>query len=253
MDEGLKDSGKVVKFIQSTLRKAGYEVVRHRPNDWVRCRNVLRKVFEKREINCVIDVGANRGQYGSLLRSIGYSGQILSFEPVGANYEALAICAAAGGRWSYFRYALGAADGQAEINVGDEDVFSSFLEPTEESRLRFPGNRVARVETVQVRRLDSVLDELTIGLSSPRIYLKLDTQGFDLEVLAGATGVLDRILALQAEVSFRPIYHGMPSYLDSLREFQAHGFEVVDFLPVCRDIDGLRAIEMDCVMAKEVK
>jgi hypothetical protein len=42
----------------------------------------------------------------------------------------------------------------------------------------------------------------------------------------------------------------MPSYQDSLREFQAQGFEVVDFMPVNRERDGLRVIEMDCVMAR---
>lgn len=238
------------KLVQRVLKSVGLELVEYPPRDWTAGRNILRNVLAKLAIDCVLDVGANRGQYGSMLRDIGYRGLILSFEPVGANFEALAARAAGRGPWNCFRYALGAADGEAEINVTDEDVFSSFLKPTEDSQARFPRNRVARMEKVQVRRLDGVLDQLSDGLSSPRIYLKMDTQGFDLEVLAGATGVLDRILALQTEVSFRPIYHGMPSYQDSLREFQARGFQVVDFMPVNRESDGLRAIEMDCVMVR---
>jgi FkbM family methyltransferase len=238
------------KLVQRVLKSAGMELVPYPPCDWVAARNILRNVLNKLAIDCVLDVGANRGQYGSMLRDIGYRGRILSFEPVGANFEALTACAAGRGPWNCLHYALGAADGQAEINVADEDVFSSFLKPREDSQARFPRNKVARMETVQVRRLDGVLDELNAGLAAPRTYLKMDTQGFDLEVLAGATGVLKSILALQTEVSFRPIYHGMPSYQDSLREFQAQGFEVVDFMPVNRERDGLRVIEMDCVMAR---
>jgi FkbM family methyltransferase len=226
------------------------EMVPYPPADWVAGRNILRRVLSQLSIDCVLDVGANRGQYGSLLRDLGYRGQILSFEPVRANFEALAACAAQRGPWKCFQYALGAADGQAEINVTDEDVFSSFLKPREDSLERFPRNRVIRSETVQVRRLDAVLAESLAGVTEPRIYLKLDTQGFDLEVLAGAAGVLPGILALQTEVSFRPVYHGMPGYEDSLRAFQACGFGVVDFMAVNRDSGGLCAIEMDCVMAR---
>jgi FkbM family methyltransferase len=241
---------KAIKLVQNLLKSAGMEMVPHPPSDWVLCRNILRNVFNKLSINCVFDVGANRGQYGSMLREIGYRGEIISFEPVRANFEALKACAARRSPWKCFQYALGAKEGQAEINVTDEDVFSSFLKPREDSQERFPRNRVTRSEPVNVRRLDAVFAECVAGIVSPRIYLKIDTQGFDLEVLAGAAGVLLSVLALQTEVSFRPIYHGMPGYQDSLREFQARGFGVVDFMPVMRDSGGLCAIEMDCVMAR---
>jgi FkbM family methyltransferase len=241
---------KMIKLVQKVLKSAGLELVPHPPNEWVACRNILRNVLNKLNINCVIDVGANRGGYGSMLRDIGYSGHIFSFEPVLANFEALSTRAAQRGPWKCFHYALGARNEQAEINVTDEDVFSSFLKPREDSRERFPRNRVTRSETVQVKRLDSVLAECIAGVASPRIYLKMDTQGFDLEVFDGAAGVLPSVLALQSEVSFRPIYHGMPGYQDSLRKFEAHGFGVVDFMPVMRDTGGLCSIEMDCVMAR---
>jgi FkbM family methyltransferase len=240
----------VTKLIQKVLKSAGLELVPHPPSDWVACRNILRNVLNKLSINCVLDVGANRGQYGSMLRDIGYRGQIFSFEPVRDHFEALSACAASQGPWKCFNYALGARNEQAEINVTDEDVFSSFLAPREDSQERFPRNRVTRSETVQVRRLDSVLSECIAGVTSARIYLKMDTQGFDLEVLAGAAGVLPSVMALQSEVSFRPIYYGMPGYQDSLRELQALGFGVVDFIPVNRDSGGLCSIEMDCVMAR---
>ena len=108
-------------------------------------------------------------------------------------------------------------------------------------------------ERVLVRRLDNVLDNCIAGISSPRIYLKLDTQGFDLEVVRGAESTLRRVLAVQTEVSFRGIYDGMADFSDAIREFRERGFEVVDFMPVSRDIDQLCAIEMDCILARRLK
>ena len=69
--------------------------------------------------------------------------------------------------------------------------------------------------------------------------------------MEGAQTILPNILALQTEVSLHNIYHGMHSFAESVSKFQAHGFEVIDFLTVSRDIDQLCAVEMDCIMARK--
>jgi FkbM family methyltransferase len=196
-------------------------------------------------------VGANRGQYGTLLRGIGYTGWIISFEPVQANYEVLKAVAAKREPWRVFPYALGATNERREINVAEETVFSSFLTPREESQVRFPTNRMERKEEVDVRRLDGILETCLKDISSPRIYLKLDTQGFDLAVIEGAQTILPRILALQTEVSLHDLYHGMPGFVESISRLQAAGFEIIDFVTVNRDVDRLCAIDMDCLMARK--
>jgi len=218
--------------------------------EWMRGKSMLRDVLNTLSIDCVIDVGANRGQYGLTLRGLGYAKDIISFEPVESNLESLRKTAARNQPWRVFPYALGNTDGSAEINVTTNTVFSSLLTPDDESRSRFPANRTDRRETVEIRRLENVLEECLRGIAASRLYLKLDTQGFDLEVLRGAASVLPRVLALQTEVSFRSIYHAMHDFTESIAEFRACGFEVVDFLPGVRDIDHLSAIEMDCIMAR---
>ena len=218
---------------------------------WFRNRVLLRHILGKLSINCVLDVGANRGQFGTLLRGIGYTGWIISFEPIRASYEVLKAVAAKREPWRVFPYALGATNERREINVAEETVFSSFLTPREESQVRFPTNKLARKEEVDVRRLDSVLETCLIDISSPRIYLKLDTQGFDLSVMEGAQAILPRILALQTEVPVHNLYHGMHNFAESISKFQAAGFEVIDFATVNRDIDQLCAVDMDCIMARK--
>jgi hypothetical protein len=88
------------------------------------------------------------------------------------------------------------------------------------------------------------------GIDARNIYLKIDTQGYDMEVLRGAEGVLPQIKGAQTEVSFIPIYDGMPHYIESIREFEARGFRVVDIMPVSRDDGELLMVEMDCILAR---
>ena len=243
-----------MKMYEKFLRTSADKLLPHVPSKWaywLRDRLVLKHVLEKLSINCVLDVGANRGQYGILLRRMGYRGYIVSFEPVRENYNVLKVIASQKEPWRVFPYALGADNERREINVAAESVFSSFLTPMEESQVRFRGNRVMRKEEVEVWRLDHVLETCLKDISSPRMYLKLDTQGFDLTVMEGAQSILPRILALQVEVSLHKIYHGMHGFADSVAEFETRGFEVIDFITVNRDIDQLCALEMDCIMARK--
>ncbi len=240
------------RLIQGAIRRIGYELVPCPTPDWARERSILRDVFRTLSINCVLDVGANTGQYGRVLReALGYTGWIISFEPVQRNLEQLRKWADRDGKWRVFPWALGRTDGPSGINVMQSSDFSSFLQPDPRSEERFgSANRLVKTESVEVKRLDHVLGECLKGIGLPRIYLKLDTQGFDLGVLAGAETILSDILALQTEVAFRKLYLGMPDFIESLRQFMSMGFEVVDFVPVTRERDGLRVIEMDCIMLR---
>ena len=220
------------EVLDNVQRFCGYRMLRICPSDrlrWLANRGVLRDVLVKLDINCVLDVGANRGRYGMALRGIGYKGWILSFEPIKANCKVLQDVAKRNGPWRVFQYALGAVNDRLLINVTERSVFSSFLTPREDSQRRFPQNRVERREEVELRRLDEILPTCLSGIVSPRIYLKMDTQGFDLEVVKGAESFLSRILALQTEVSFRSIYTGMPGFTESINELQVRGFDVVIF------------------------
>ncbi|HEX2777730.1 MAG TPA: FkbM family methyltransferase [Candidatus Acidoferrales bacterium] len=243
-----------MKTSEQFLRSLAYKLLSCAPSKWAhwfRNRVVLRSTLGKLSINCVLDVGANRGQFGALLRAVGYSGWIISFEPVRASYEKLKATAERLPPWRVFPYALGAGDERREINVTEDSSFSSFLTPREESQVIFAGNRVDRTETVEIRRLDDVLESCLADIPSPRIYLKLDTQGFDVSVLEGAESVLPRILALQTEVSVHDLYHGMHQFGETVSRFEAAGFEIIDFVTVNRDIDQLCAIDMDCVMTRK--
>jgi len=208
----------------------------------------LRELFAELQITCVFDVGANEGQYRNFLRRrCGYTGEILSFEPARQTFAVLQNKAARDPQWKVFNYALGAADSASVLNVMQDTKLSSFLEPQASGYHDLDvGNAVDHRETVVVRRLDGLMQEMSSKHDLSRVYLKIDTQGHDLEVMKGLGKEAERVAALQSEISVRPIYRGMPNYLESIQTLKALGFELTGLFPVNHD-ELFRVLEFDSV------
>lgn len=209
----------------------------------------LAKLFRHLNVRCVLDVGANRGGFVEFLRrSVHYEGLIIGFEPVSQQVQILRRIAKKDPNLIVYDWALGSADTRMDINVMKGHTFSSFLKPDPSRTAVFrEKNVVEHTENVEVRKLDSIMAMLSAKHGAENIYLKLDTQGYDLEVVKGARAVLPQVLALQTELSVQQIYAGMPNLVESLQQLTAWGFDVAGLYPVTRD-DLLRVIEFDCVM-----
>ena len=214
----------------------------------------LAQLFDLLAIDCVLDVGANIGQYHEFLRlHLEYRGEIVSFEPVREMYEQIERASAEDPEWSVHRLGLGESDQPATINVLAERTLTSLL-PRNEQNLRSMGyekyvkeTELDRTEDIEVRRLDGLID--SIVPPGRRVFLKSDTQGYDMHVVRGATGCLDRILGIQIELPVREVYQGAGNYLESLAELTDMGFDPTAFFPVQRD-RTLRAINIDAVMIR---
>lgn len=213
-------------------------------------RQHLRHIIATYDVNCVLDVGANVGQYGKLLRDIGYRGHIVSFEPVPKVFQRLARAARRDKRWDVHQMALGRESGSLDMYVVP-GTCSSALPASDYGRSRFQSLTQATQLPVPVRRLDEVLDEvIPDALDEPRLLLKLDTQGYDLEAFAGLGDRSERVVALQSEVAQLTIYDGMPTMRESLDVFGSAGFEISGMFPVTRDPGTYRVLEFDCVMVR---
>jgi FkbM family methyltransferase len=213
----------------------------------------LRALFDKFQIDTVLDVGANAGQYVKFLREyVGYQGHVVSFEPVPEMFAELEGKAASDPRWTVKRCALGSADGTLPLTITTNSDLSSFLTPdatslgTDTARRALTGQRQ---ELVEVRRLDSVMPELEKARPMRNIYLKIDTQGFDLHVIEGAGALLERIIGMQSETSMIKQYKESPDLVTSLQSFRAHGFDITGMFPIWRD-SFLRVVEFDTVMIR---
>jgi FkbM family methyltransferase len=238
------------RYVRRLLRSTGYDLTPHPLPDWVILRENTRQALNRWDINCVLDVGAHFGEYASLLRRSGYEEWIVSFEPVASSFDILQQQMGRDPKWRGYRVALAAANELRAIQVSAESAFTSFLQRSDYSAKNF-GNqtKVVRTEMVEVKRLDSVFEACTAVVAQPRVFLKVDTQGFDLEVLEGTGRHLDRVLALQLELSVQGIYEGTVGYLEALERMTRMGFQVSAMVPVNRDSQGL-VVEFDCIMAR---
>lgn len=210
----------------------------------------LALLFDHLEINCVLDVGACRGEFAQRLRAQGFSGRIVSWEPVAENLRILRAQSEADRQWIVHDYALGSTETLQEMQLTNQSSLHSFLRANDYGQIHFGSQlEVTEVRPVPVRRLDQVLDQCLSGLERPRVFLKTDTQGYDLQVIQGARHCLDRVLCLQCEAAVHPIYQGVPDYVELIGELRELGFELSGLFPVTID-RRMWLVEIDCVMVK---
>ena len=236
------------------VSNARYEDLRTKAN-YKPCEDVfnehLRRVFKMLGVTTVLDVGASEGFYAeSLRRDVGFEGWIHSFEPLPGRHEVLKNKIAKDPRWVLHTCALGAESGEAELNVAALDVFSSLREPDPNQPAKYlDSNKVIQKIKVPVRTLTEMMPEILASSGNGPVYLKLDTQGFDLQVFMGAKGVLDQIVALQTELAFRTIYAGASDWLAMTAELATKGYKPSYFLPISFD-DGLTILEADGIFIR---
>jgi FkbM family methyltransferase len=235
-------------MVRKIVNKIGFDLVRIK-NSHDDLGKHLSNVLRSRNIDCVLDVGANSGQYGLFLRSLGYQGYIISFEPVKEVFKILKKIADKDNNWICYNFALGDANEEKILNVYQSTVFSSFLKVNDYSKNIWRSLENVSPEVVKIHRLEDIWLQLTGELKCKNYMIKLDTQGFDRNVFNGAIKCLDNIKVLQSELSLIPVYEGMDQVYDILKDYNNFGFLVSGMYAVNRD-ESLAVIEYDCVLVK---
>lgn len=223
--------------IQKLLKRLGVDIHRTRyvPD--------VVEFLKDRRIDVVLDVGANVGQFGASLRMKGYRGKIVSFEPIESVYKSLAAIAKADGNWEAYNIALGAAPGETTINVADASVFSSILGSTS-AAIQFDSKAaVRRTETIKVRTLDEFASNL-----SGNILLKIDTQGYEKQVLEGGRKTLPELKGVLMELPIIHLYEGTWQFHEALEFMALAGFVPAQIHPVHHQSkDKVSLLEVDCL------
>ena len=203
--------------------------------------------LESRGIDVVFDVGANEGFFGEFLRQEGYRGLIVSFEPIHQIFPALEHRASRDGAWEVHRVGLGDAPGEAIINVSEATVFSSLLRHRDAALSFDTRSAPTRNETVIIDTLDS----FAARFAERRCFLKIDTQGYERQVLQGAKATLPRLLGVQMELPLVHLYSGVWGLSDAVAFMAGCGFVVAQFHPVnYHHLDAVSWVEADCVFRR---
>ena len=225
---------------RAVLRRAGFTLRRDCPatHDGMALVSMLRK----HQVDLVLDVGANRGQFAEEILRLGYDGAVVSYEPLSAARADLLRNSATYPRWTVAdAFCLGDTPGEVDVQVSHNEVASSILDVTPTMNAYDNGFRYVRKERVPLYRLDDVAP----ACHSP--FLKVDVQGFEEAVLRGATEILRKCVGLSLEVSFVPIYQGQMLYRDMAAWIADLGFTPHRMAASFIDVTDGRWLQADVV------
>jgi FkbM family methyltransferase len=233
----IKISNPLVQFISRKIRARGFDIVWYRPAN---------HLLAYHGINLVLDGGANVGQYATELRRQGYRGKILSFEPQPVAFQELEKNAAADGNWSAMNIGLGDVEGELAMNLCVGSDCGSFLKPVAGIN---PYTATVGQKVVPVRRLDRLWKD--ICTPAEKVFLKLDTQGYEQKILNGAESCLNQIIGVQLELSLRPFYEGQPNWEEMLYFMRQKGFVLWKVETGSRDAETGRECEIDGIFFRD--
>jgi FkbM family methyltransferase len=173
--------------------------------------------------NVVFDIGANTGQFAQELRSVGFAGKIISFDPLTSAHRQLSMAASRDNDWLVHpRVAVGDIDGEIDINISGNSVSSSVLPMLKAHSSAAVDSAYVAIERTPLVRLDSVAAQYLS--SDSRLFLKIDTQGFEWQVLDGAVDTLKCAHGVLVEMSLVPLYDGQRLWRDLLERMEKEGF-----------------------------
>ena len=202
------------------------------------------KIIKNLEIDCLFDVGANTGQYATLVRSLGYQGQIFSFEPLSSAHKILKEKSIHDNFWTvYDRCGIGNQNKVETINISGNSYSSSFLDMLEKHKKAAPDSEYLGQEEVNIYTLDNIFSNLKNGYK--RIFLKIDTQGYEMNVLKGVEKNIHKIYAVQLELSMSPLYNNSHLYQDFFDYFIKRDFECWNLQSGFRDPETGRLLQFD--------
>ena len=189
-------------FLKSIVNEIGIDVM---PYDYrYSVQNFLNMIFKKHKIQEIWDIGANRGQYASMCRLLGYKNVIVSVEPMPSEIQILKQISSKDKKWKVIGpLAITKKEGKKFLNVTENTAESSFLHPL--------GSEVVKRIEVNCKTLKKVFESENIGTQN---FLKLDVQGSELDCLQSAGNILQNFIFIQCEASITPLYKNERSYLD---------------------------------------
>jgi FkbM family methyltransferase len=240
MTATLRVTSVVKTRLRKVLHRIGYDVVRLSTS----FSSVQSSLLDKCDL--LVDVGANCGQYAQRVRVLGYGGPIISFEPQADAFAILDRTAARDDNWEARRLALGADNGVAFLRVSANSVSSSLLNIRDEHVSAAPASRAVRDEKVTV----STLDQEIARMPGKALWLKMDVQGTEMDVIRGGAATLDRVHVVQSELSLSPLYDGQTDYIEICGHLQDRGFRICHILPGFQDLKSGTLLQMDALFVR---
>lgn len=202
--------------------------------------------LKKFNIDLVLDVGANVGQFASEIRHFGYPRMIVSFEPLSTAHSKLSLSAKQDPLWEiYPRCAIGDYNGEVEINISNYSVSSSILQISNLHIDAEPRSTYIGKEKVKILRLDSI--DIPSFSSSKNPFLKIDTQGFEWQVLDGCGQLLQDFKGVLCELSLASLYEEQHLWKEVMERFNDNGFDLWAIQPGFTDPHTGQTLQINAI------
>jgi len=180
---------------------------------------LLRNIFCK----TIVDIGANRGQFSLVARHCFKDAQILAFEPLPQPFKVLQNIFVNDHMITLHQMAIGSASIPQQMHISQRDDSSSLLPITDLQNRVFPGTKERAIINVDVKPMDTILKEEAIRHPA---LLKIDVQGYELEVLKGCKNTLGLFTYVYVECSYLELYQGQPLANEIISFLDIHGFDL---------------------------
>lgn len=238
----------IKEAIKRFIRISGFDVRKYHPYQDASRR--LLSSLQRREVAVVLDVGANEGQFARSTRRAGYRGRMISFEPLSDAHGRLLVNAKHDHLWSVApRCAVGASSGELQINIAANSGSSSILNMLHRHIAGDPKSVYVGKETVTMITLDGFLD-CQPDLAHTPIALKIDTQGYEAEVLAGLKKWSDRVQVIFVEMSLVPLYQDQINFVDLYRMIEDRGYRCISVEPGFTDPSTYEMLQVDAIFER---
>lgn len=236
------------KLIKNSLQSIGVNVSKYKPLSTTE--GALFNWLVKNHINVVIDVGANTGQFALELLGKGYKNKIISFEPQDTAYEELKRNSSGFTNWTVApRMAIGDKPGKINLHVSRNSVSSSIRDMLPDHLNSAPESEYVGKIEVDINMLDSVIMNCA-DLDQGYTFLKIDTQGYEWQVLQGAEKVLSKASGLLLELSVTPLYDGQVLYLELMNFLEAKGFRLYHLCPNFSNPETGQILQFDAIFVR---
>ena len=230
------------------FRWIGFEI--HRINVKTNKSSQFYAALDFFNIDLIFDVGANTGQFAKEIRRTGFAGRIISFEPIPEAYAKLKRRAICDKFWTiHGRCALGSQKGKAIINVSKNSVSSSILPILEASYSVAPETIYIAKAKVNIITLDSVSEKYLSN--SNNYFIKIDTQGFEWQVLNGAKKTLENAKGVLCELSLVSLYKGQKMWIHFIHRMEKEGFSLWQVQQVFLDPKNGRTLQIDAIFFRK--
>lgn len=235
------------KIIKNIFKKFGLEIKKYNPQDDFNF--LITRCIKKFQIDCFWDVGANIGQTGESIRKHGYTGNILSFEPQEEAYKKLLKNSFNDPKWKIYEKCGLGQNGFKKINISKNSVSSSFLEMENLHIDKNPESKFIKKEEVKIISLNEVFNKEKNSFK--KNFLKIDTQGYEKEVLDSGENILDNFIGISCEISVQPLYKNEARFLDIINCLNTKGFEIYSIHNSYYEIDFGQTFSVDIVFIKK--